>query len=583
MKGGGTVKLSGCLRGYGKETVLSPVFKLSEAILELMIPLIVAKIIDYAIPAKDTGYIVKMICLIAALGAVGFIFAVLGQYFAAKSSAGFGTRMREAIFDKIEALSYSDLDRATAPALINRLNSDSAQAQSGLNIFLRLVLRSPFIVIGAVVMAFSIDVRSALIFSATVAALMIVSLVVVLSGVPAFRRAQGALDRVTGLARENMTGVRVVRAFVREKEEIKAFGEATGKHARLQKIAGNVSGALNPATYVIINTALILILRSGAVRIDSGSMTQGQVIALYNYMIGMLVELLKLAGLIVMLSRSWACAGRVSSFLNEEIVSKTETEGGSPSVPKGNGVPRVRFENVSAGYGGAAHALRNVSFSVYPGQTVGVIGSTGSGKTTLVDLIPRFYDARSGSVFVDGTDVRETDAVSLRARCGVVPQRAVLFKGTLRDNLLFGNPGASDEEIRGAMRLACIDELLDTDGGLDSPVAQYGRNFSGGQRQRLTVARALVRRPDILILDDSSSALDYATEAKLRRNIASLDYRPTVFIVSQRTGSVMDADLIIVLEDGDVVGMGRHDELLASCSVYREIHNVISGDGEVSG
>ena len=577
------MKLSGCLRGYGKETVLSPVFKLSEAILELMIPLIVAKIIDYAIPAKDTGYIVKMICLMAALGAVGFIFAVLGQYFAAKSSAGFGTRMREAIFDKIEALSYSDLDRATAPALINRLNSDSAQAQSGLNIFLRLVLRSPFIVIGAVVMAFSIDVRSALIFSATVAALMIVSLVVVLSGVPAFRRAQGALDRVTGLARENMTGVRVVRAFVREKEEIKAFGEATGKHARLQKIAGNVSGALNPATYVIINTALILILRSGAVRIDSGSMTQGQVIALYNYMIGMLVELLKLAGLIVMLSRSWACAGRVSSFLNEEIVSKTETEGGSPSVPKGNGVPRVRFENVSAGYGGAAHALRNVSFSVYPGQTVGVIGSTGSGKTTLVDLIPRFYDARSGSVFVDGTDVRETDAASLRARCGVVPQKAVLFKGTLRDNLLFGNPGASDEEIRGAMRLACIDELLDTDGGLDSPVAQYGRNFSGGQRQRLTVARALVRRPDILILDDSSSALDYATEAKLRRNIASLDYRPTVFIVSQRTGSVMDADLIIVLEDGDVVGMGRHDELLASCSVYREIHNVISGDGEVSG
>ncbi len=572
------------LKGYGKETVLSPVFKLAEAVLELLIPLIVANIIDYAIPAKDTGYIIGMICLMAGLGAVGFIFAVLGQYFAARSSAGFGTRLREAIFDKIESLSYSDLDRATAPALINRLNSDAAQAQSGLNIVLRLVLRSPFIVIGAVVMAFTIDVRAALIFSATVAALIAASAAVVLSGVPAFRRSQGALDRVTEITRENMTGVRVVRAFVREKEEIGSYEEATGKHSRLQKIAGNISGALNPATYIIINTALILILRSGAIRIDSGSMTQGQVIALYNYMTQMLVELLKLAGLIVMLSRSYACAGRVSSFLKEPVVSKTEfPNGGAVSKPGGEGVPRVRFDNVTAGYSeGSEPALSNVSFSVYPGQTVGIIGSTGSGKTTLVDLIPRFYDVRNGAVLVDGVDVRETDVSSLRGRCGIVPQRAVLFKGTLRDNLLFGNPEATDGELREALRLACIDDIFTTHDGLDTPVAQYGRNFSGGQRQRLTVARALVRRPDILILDDSSSALDYATDAKLRRNIASLAERPTVFIVSQRTVSVKDADLIIVLEDGEAVGVGKHEDLLSSCPVYREIHAAVTGDGEVS-
>ena len=577
------MKLFRLTRGYRKETVLSPVFKLLEAILELLIPLIVAKIIDYAIPVGDTGYIVKMILLMAGLGVVGFGFAVTGQYFAAKSSAGFGTRLREAIFDKIESLSYSDLDRATAPTLINRLNSDAAQAQSGLNIVLRLVLRSPFIVVGAVVMAFTIDVRSALIFSVTVAALLGASALVLALGVPAFRRAQGALDRVTGLTRENMTGVRVVRAFVREKEEIASYEEATGKHSRLQKIAGNISGVLNPATYVIINTALILILRSGAIRIDSGSMTQGQVIALYNYMTQMLVELLKLAGLIVMLSRSYACAGRVSSFLNEKTTSKTEIPTGNPSAAAKDGTPRVTFDNVTAGYGGDSEpALRSVSFSVYPGQTVGIIGSTGSGKTTLVDLIPRFYDVRSGAVLVDGVDVRETDARSLRARCGVVPQKAVLFKGTLRENLLFGNPGATDEELREAMRLACIDDLIKTHDGLDTPVAQYGRNFSGGQRQRLTVARALVRRPDVLILDDSSSALDYATDAKLRRNIAKLDYDPTVFIVSQRTGSVRDADLIIVLEDGEVAGMGRHDELLGSCPVYREIHDAVTGGGEVS-
>ncbi|MBQ6262230.1 MAG: ABC transporter ATP-binding protein [Clostridia bacterium] len=576
------MKLFRLTKGYRKETVLSPVFKLAEAILELLIPLIVANIIDRAIPAGDTGYIVKMICLMAALGAVGFVFAVLGQYFAAKSSAGFGTRMREAVFDKIQSLSYSDLDRATAPTLINRLNSDAAQAQSGLNIVLRLVLRSPFIVVGAVVMAFTIDVRAALIFTVTVVALLLASAAVVLAGVPAFRRSQNALDRVTGITRENMTGVRVVRAFVREKEEIRSYEEATAKHSRLQKIAGNISGALNPATYVIINTALILILRSGAVRIDAGSMTQGQVIALYNYMTQMLVELLKLAGLIVMLSRSWACAGRVSAFLNEKTDSKTETPMGSPSIHGGADVPRVRFDNVTAGYGeGSEPALSSVSFSVYPGQTVGVIGSTGSGKSTLVDLIPRFYDVRSGAVLVDGVDVRETDAASLRGRCGVVPQRAVLFKGTLRENLLFGNGDATDEELREAMRLACVDDLLETHGGLDAPVAQYGRNFSGGQRQRLTVARALVRRPEILILDDSSSALDYATDAKLRRNIASLDFKPTVFIVSQRTGSVKDADLIIVLEDGEVVGMGSHDALLESCPVYREIHDAVTG-GEVS-
>ncbi len=558
------------LNGNRKQTVLSPVFKLLEAILELLIPLIVANVIDVAIPAKDTAYIVRMICLMAALGVVGFGFSVTGQYFAARSSAGFGTRLREAVFSKVQFLSYSDLDALTAPTLINRLNSDAAQAQSGLNIILRLVLRSPFIIVGSVVMAFTIDVRSALIFTATVAALFAASAAVVLAGVPAYRRSQGALDRVTELARENMTGVRVIRAFLREDEEVKAFDGATGSLSRLQKIAGRISGALNPLTYVIINTALILILRSGEVRVGGGSMTQGQIIALYNYMTQMLVEMLKLAGLIVMLSRSWACAGRVGAFLKVETVSDTETP--LPAADPVPGAPRVEFRDVTAKYPGAgAPALTGISFKTFPGQTVGVIGGTGSGKTTLVDLIPRFYDVFSGSVLIDGIDVKKTDARSLRARCGVVPQKASLFRGTVRENLLFGCADATEEEMKEAMRIACIDDLLRTHDGLDTPVSQYGKNLSGGQRQRLTVARAVIRRPEILILDDSSSALDYSTDAEMRRNLSALDFKPTVFIVSQRPGPVRDADLIVVLDDGRAVGIGTHEELVRTCAVYREI------------
>ncbi len=580
------MKLSGYLRGYKKETVLSPLFKFFEAVLELFIPVIVARVIDRYIPAGDTRGIVLMICLMAALGAVGFGFSVLGQYFAARSSAGFGTKLREAIFDKVESMSYSDLDRTPAPTLINRLNSDASGAQSGLNIVLRLVLRSPFIVVGSAVMAFTIDLSSALIFTATVVVLTAASLAVVLSGVPVFRRSQGALDRVTELTRDNMTGVRVIRAFIREDEEIKSYDEATEKLSRLQKLAGRISGALNPATYVIINTALILILRSGSVRIGSGSMTQGQVIALYNYMTQMLTELLKLAGLIVMLARSYACAGRVGAFLNSASASETEKRrsGGEKAAESvGGDAPRVEFRSVASAYGaGAEPALRDLSFKAYPGETIGIIGGTGSGKTTLVNLIPRFYDVSSGAVLVDGGDVRDFDPAVLRKKCAVVPQKAVLFKGTVRENLMWGNPDADDAALIEALHTACFDDLASMRDGLDTAVAQYGSNFSGGQRQRLTVARALVRRPEILVLDDSSSALDYATDAEMRRRLASLDFSPTVFIVAQRTGSVRDADLIIVLDDGDVAGMGKHADLLENCPIYREIHRVQFGDGEVT-
>ncbi len=570
------------LRGYRRETVLSPLFKFLEAVFELLIPLVVAGIIDRGINAGDRGFVVRMVCLMIFLGAVGFGFSVTGQYFAAKSSAGFGTGVREAIFDKIQGMSYTDLDGIGIPTLINRLTADSNQAQSGLNILLRLVLRSPFIVIGSAVMTFTINVHIALIFTATILVLAAVMLAVVLSSVPIYRRSQAALDRVTELTRENLTGVRVLRAFCREEDEIKEFDRATGKLAGLQRLAGSISAVMNPATYVIINAALIVLIRFGAVKVDSGAMTQGQIIALYNYMAQMLVELLKLANLIVMLSRSYASAGRIASLL--------DTETGEPapldSVPseKKDGAPRVEFRDVSVKYGRSPEeSLRGVSFRAYPGDTVGIIGGTGSGKTTLINLIPRFYDCSSGEVLIDGEDSRSLDIRDLRMRCGVVPQKAVLFKGTLRDNLLWGNSSATDEEMLEALRLAEAGDVLEKLGGLDAPVEQYGRNLSGGQRQRVTVARALVRRPEILILDDSGSALDYATDSRLRSSLSSLDYNPTTFIISQRTSSVMNADLIIVLEDGEVVGAGNHGGLYDSCPVYREIHDVQFGEGGVDG
>ena len=566
------------LRGYGRETVLSPLFKFLEAVFELLIPLVVAGVIDRGINAGDRGFVIRMVCLMILLGAAGFGLSVTGQYFAAKASAGFGTGIREAIFGKIEGMSYSDLDGIGIPTLINRLTADSNQAQSGLNILLRLVLRSPFIIVGSAVMTFTINVPVALIFTATILVLAGVMLAVVLSSVPVYRRSQAALDRVTELTRENLTGVRVLRAFCREEEEIKEFDRATGKLAGLQRLAGRISAVMNPATYVIINAALIILIRVGAVKVNTGVMTQGQIIALYNYMAQMLVELLKLASLLVMLSRSYASAGRIASLLDTETGETAPVASGEQE--KREGAPRVEFRDVSVKYGrSSGEALSGVSFKAYPGDTVGIIGGTGSGKTTLVNLIPRFYDCTSGEVLIDGADSRTLDIRDLRMRCGVVPQKAVLFKGTLRENLLWGNPSATDEEMLDALRLAEAEEVLEKTGGLDAHVEQYGKNLSGGQRQRVTVARALVRRPEILILDDSGSALDYATDARLRSSISSLDYRPTTFIISQRTSSVMNADLIVVLEDGEVVGAGTHGELLKTCPVYREIHDVQFGEG----
>ena len=570
------------LRGYKRETVLSPLFKFLEAVFELLIPLVVAGIIDRGINAGDRGYVIRMVCLMVLLGAVGFGFSVTGQYFAAKSSAGFGTGVREAVFRKIQGMSYSDLDGIGTPTLINRLTADSNQAQSGLNILLRLVLRSPFIVIGSAVMTFTINVPVALIFTATILVLAAVMLAVVLSSVPVYKRSQAALDRVTELTRENLTGVRVLRAFRREEDEIREFDRATGRLAGLQRLAGRISAVMNPATYVIINAALIIIIRSGALKVNSGAMTQGQIIALYNYMAQMLVELLKLANLIVMLSRSYASAQRIAALLGKETGEPSPSHAAPPE--KIEGAPRVEFRDVSVKYGRSPEeSLSGVSFKAYPGDTVGIIGGTGSGKSTLVNLIPRFYDCTSGTVLIDGADVKDLDINELRMRCGVVPQKAVLFKGTLRDNLRWGDGSADDGEMTEALRLAEAGDVLEKLGGLDAPVEQYGRNLSGGQRQRVTIARALVRRPEILILDDSGSALDYATDSRLRASLSSLDYRPTTFIISQRTSSVMNADLIIVLEDGEVVGAGKHDELYASCPVYREIHDVQFGEGGEDG
>ena len=562
-------KLFVYLRGFGRECVLGPLFKLLEASFELIIPLIVARIIDVGILCGDTSAIVRLVGLMALLGLVGLISAVTAQYFAAKAAIGFSARLRHALMAHIQSLSYTELDTLGASTLITRMTSDVNQVQSGVNMCLRLLLRSPFVVFGAMLMAFTIDFQAALVFVGVIAVLCVIVFSIMLVTIPMYRGVQGQLDSVTAATRENLTGVRVLRAFCKEQDETQRFERRNQLLAKMQRAVGRVSAAMNPLTYVAINLAVILLIRTGALRVAQGSLTQGQVVALYNYMSQILVELVKLANLIILLTKAWACGDRIAGVL---AVTSSQQDGSRPSDHAQRG--SVVFEDVSLRYAGAgALSLEGISLRAAPGQVIGVIGGTGSGKSSLVSLIPRFYDATAGRVLVGGVDVREQQLAALRSRIAVVPQRATLFQGTIRSNLLWGNEQATDDDLREALRVAQALDVVDAKPlGLDEPVEQGGRNFSGGQRQRLTIARALVRRPDVLILDDSASALDYATDARLLRAIAQMQPRPTTFIVSQRASSVRFADRILVLDDGRLVGSGTHEELLASCPVYQEIY-----------
>lgn len=561
-------KLFVYLKEYRRESVLGPLFKLLEAGFELIVPLVVAAIIDRGIREADRGYVIKMCLVLVALGLVGLLCSVTAQYFAARASVGFATKLRSALYRHIQGFSYQTLDHLGTSTLITRMTSDMNQVQTGLNLTLRLLLRSPFVVFGAMIMAFTIDFQAALWFAAAIPALSLVVFGIMLASIPLYRKVQGMLDRVLGATRETLTGVRVLRAFGKEDSEIAAFREKNDAHTAMQKYVGRISALMNPVTYVIINLAILLLIHTGALRVEAGIIGQGAVVALYNYMSQILVELIKLANLIINITKSVACGKRIQGVL--EIPAGEETENGLPG-----GDPRYRVQFIHAGLRyteGAEEALEDVTLSVLPGETVGVIGGTGSGKSTLVNLIPRFYAATEGQVLVDGQDVRAWDAAELRKKVGVVPQKAVLFKGTIRENLCWGSADATDTDIMAAVRIAQAEDVVAAKGGLDAQIEQSGRNLSGGQRQRLTIARALVKKPDILILDDSSSALDFATDAALRRALREMEDRPTVFIVSQRTSSIRHADQIVVLDDGRVAGIGQHETLLESCQVYREIY-----------
>ncbi len=557
-----------CLKGYGKETILAPMFKMLEASFELLIPLVVAAIVDTGISSGDNGYIVRLILVMVGLGVVGLISAVTAQYFAARAAVGVATRMRHRVMKHLLGLSYSQIDTLGTSAMVTRMTSDINQVQTGVNLALRLLLRSPFVVFGAMIMAFTIDFQAALVFAGMILVLCIVVFGILLITMPMYRRVQEGLDGVTAATRQNLTGVRILRAFCREEQEMQEYRECTQELTRRQRIAGRISGLMNPITFVIVNVAVILLIHTGAIQVYQGVITQGLVIALYNYMSQILVELIKMANLVITMTKAAACAKRIESTLAiqpDGISGEKQT--------KGRG--RVEFQNVTATYAGAsAPSLENITFTAEPGQTIGVIGSTGSGKTTLVNLIPGFYPATDGQVLIDGVDVKELDRNAHRATIGVVPQKAELFKGSIRENLLWGNETASDDQLWQALEIAQAREVVkDKAGELDAPVEQGGVNFSGGQRQRLTIARALVRRPAVLILDDSASALDYATDARLRQAIRQLENPPTTFVVSQRAASVRYADQIIVLEDGEMVGLGTHDQLLETCSVYQEIYH----------
>lgn len=556
------------MRGYGKECILGPLFKLLEATFELLVPLVVAKIIDVGIANGDTGYIVKMCLVMVALGIVGLASAVTAQYFAAKAAVGFASRLRSALMQKLLGLSYSQIDQIGTSTMVTRMTSDVNQVQNGVNLTLRLLLRSPFVVFGAMVMAFTIDVEAALVFASVIPVLCIVVFGIMLITMPMYKRVQSRLDGVTSATRQNLTGVRVLRAFRKEGHEIEDFENSTQALTVSQLSAGRISALMNPLTFAMVNIAIVALIQVGALKVDAGLLTQGMVIALYNYMSQILVELIKMANLIITITKAVACGNRLGAVL--EMDSNLDSRGDKITKILG----AVEFRDVAVRYAGAsAECLEHISFQVEPGQTIGIIGGTGAGKSTLVNLIPRLYRAGSGQVLIDGVNIDELDSKTLRQNIGVVPQKAVLFRGSIRDNLRWGREDATDDELWQALDIAQAREVVkDKDGELDAMIEQGGANLSGGQRQRLTIARALVRKPKILILDDSASALDYATDARLRMAIRGMEDPPTTFIVSQRAASVRFADQIIVLEDGAMVGLGTHDELLESCAVYQEIY-----------
>lgn len=559
-------KLLVYLKDYIKESILGPLFKLLEALFELFVPLVIAAIIDTGIENGDKGYIIKMCLVLVLLGFVGLAFSITAQYFAAKASVGFVSKIRHVLFGHIQSLSYSELDQIGTSTLITRMTSDMNQVQNGMNLALRLLLRSPFVVFGAMIMAFTIDVPSAMIFVYVTVVLLIVVFGIMLGSIPLYKKVQQKLDAVMTVTRENLTGVRVIRAFCKEGEETDDFINKNNELTASQKFVGKISALMNPVTYVIINLAIIWLIHTGAVRVETGILTQGAVVALYNYMSQILVELIKLANLIINITKSIACGNRIQAVLD----IKPDLESGSSSCNEGS----VEFDHVNLRYKNAgADSLSDITFTAAKGETIGIIGGTGSGKSSLVNLIPRFYDAASGEVKVGGVNVKDMDVEQLREKIGVVPQKAVLFHGTIRENMQWGVTNASDDEIMEAIEAAQGLDVIKAKGGLDCEIEQGGKNLSGGQRQRLTIARALVKKPEILILDDSASALDFATDAALRKSLRELDYHPTVFIVSQRTSSIQHADRIIVLDDGAAVGIGTHDELMKSCSVYQEIYN----------
>ena len=561
-------KLLKYMRGYGKQCALGPLFKLLEATFELFIPLVVAAIVDTGIGNGDGGYIVKMCLVMIALGIIGLVCAVTAQWFAASAAVGFASRLRHALMEHILSLSYSQMDTLGASTMVTRMTSDVNQVQNGVNLTLRLLLRSPFVVFGAMIMAFTIDVQAALTFAVLIPLLCVVVFGIMLITMPMYKRVQAGLDKVTSATRQNLSGIRVLRAFCKEESEKADFKGLTEDLTQKQLSAGRISALMNPLTFVMVNLAIVVLVQIGALKVEAGVLTQGLVIALYNYMSQILVELVKMANLIISMTKAAACAGRVAAVL--DICCDQENGEIVPETLHG----KVEFRDVTARYAGAGEAsLEHISFTAEPGQVIGVIGGTGSGKSTLVNLIPRLYDAAEGEVTIDGRNIRDYNMTALRQKIGIVPQKAVLFKGTIRQNLLWGNENAADSELWEALETAQAREVVkDKEGELEAAVSQGGTNFSGGQRQRLTIARALVRKPAILILDDSASALDYATDAALRMAIRNMKNAPTTFIVSQRAASVRYADQILVLDEGQLVGKGTHEELLKACDVYQEIY-----------
>ena len=577
-----------CLGLYPKESVLAPLFKLLEACFDLCVPLVVAAIIDKGIPSEsstgDPSFVWLMCGVLVLLAFVGLAWAITAQYFSARAAVGSAARIRHDLFARMQSFTYTQTDRVGTSTMITRMTSDVNQLQTGINITLRLLLRSPIIVFGAMIMAFTIDPLLALIFVAAIPLLALVVFGVMLGGIPLYRKVQNRLDRVTAITRENLTGVRSIRAFRKEAEQTDRFSSANREQTSLQNLAGLLTAVMNPVTYVLVNLAVILLISGGSFAVDEGRITQGEVVALVNYMGQILVELVKLATSIFTVTKAVACGNRIGAVLDMPVgMEVIPSPDGTPiSAPAASQAPAVVFDRVTMTYeGGGDPALEDVSFTVRPGQTVGIIGGTGSGKSTLVNLIPRFYQATEGTVSVFGQDVRAVDPAALREKMGIVPQKAELFRGTIRSNLCWGKENATDAELWEALEVAQATEFVrGKDGGLDAPVEQKGRNLSGGQKQRLTIARALVGRPQILILDDSASALDFVTDAKLRKALRELDYTPTVFIISQRTSSIRSSDLILVLEDGRIVGAGTHDELMSACDVYREIHESQFKGGE---